>query len=178
MRTRERRGSGVRSGFTLVEMLVASVLVAIGVVGALTAFSVETRATAKAERLSTAVMLARQQIAQVALQGTAQSLTATSGAAGGLGATGSLGTSTGAASGTGGGGITGGSQEGDFSPDHPEYRWRQSIDATDYQYLYKVTVTVMWGSPQSPDEHTVTTYLIDQYSEQAAVQASSSGATQ
>ncbi len=56
-------------GFTLIEMLVATVLLAIGVTASLGAISAATNAEAEAHRIQTASMLARQKLADLAVQG-------------------------------------------------------------------------------------------------------------
>ncbi|HEV2472015.1 MAG TPA: type II secretion system protein, partial [Chthonomonadales bacterium] len=65
MSSRSRRPA--RSGFSLVEMVVASLLLAIAVAGALEAFSAATRAEDAGSRLQTAAMLANRRIAELEL---------------------------------------------------------------------------------------------------------------
>ncbi|HZO87604.1 MAG TPA: prepilin-type N-terminal cleavage/methylation domain-containing protein [Chthonomonadaceae bacterium] len=57
-----------KRGFTLIEMIVATLLLAIGVVGALTAISTATRASGMAEQIQTAALLARRRLTEVELQ--------------------------------------------------------------------------------------------------------------
>lgn len=59
-------------GFTLVEMIVATVVLGIGVVGTSTAFRAATKAAAAAKDLQTATLLAQQQIEQVEVNGQGQ----------------------------------------------------------------------------------------------------------
>jgi general secretion pathway protein I len=113
-------------GFTLIEMMVATILLAIGVVGALSAFSSATHATAVAEETHTAALLAQQQMTQIELQPDS---------------------------------LTGGDQQGDFGDSYPGFRWQQSIEPTEYQDLFKVTVTIQWGTPNSPHARAFTTYM-------------------
>lgn len=58
----------MRRGFTLIEMLVATILLAIGVTAALGAISAATNAEGKAHRIQTASMLARQKLSDIAIQ--------------------------------------------------------------------------------------------------------------
>ncbi len=57
-----------QAGFTLVEMIVATFLLAIGVVSAMVAFSSATRASAFASEVNTAALLAQRQMTQLELQ--------------------------------------------------------------------------------------------------------------
>jgi prepilin-type N-terminal cleavage/methylation domain-containing protein len=62
---RRRNGKKVsNSGFTLIEMVVASVVLAIGVVGTVGAFNAATKASTVASEQQTATMLAQKQIAE------------------------------------------------------------------------------------------------------------------
>jgi Tfp pilus assembly protein PilV len=56
-------------------------------------------------------------------------------------------------------GLSAGDQSGDFGSDYSEFSWRQSVQSTDDQYLFQVTLTVQWGDPNSPQKYVVTTYL-------------------
>lgn len=113
-------------GFTLVEMIVATLLLAIGVVGALAAFTSSTNASAVAEKIQTASLLAQRHLTETELQ--ADSLST-------------------------------GEQSGDFGEDYPGFRWRQRVESTDIQNLYRVTVAVQWGPEEAPRERAITTYL-------------------
>jgi general secretion pathway protein I len=120
-------------GFTLVEMIVATVLLAIGVVAALSAFSSATQATTAANQVQTASLLARRHLSETELQADS---------------------------------LTGGDQEGDFGDEFHGYHWRQSVEATDYPNLFKVTVTVQWGAAAQPHERAITTYLRNDQNQQ------------
>jgi Tfp pilus assembly protein PilV len=108
-------------------MIVATVVLAIGVIGTVGAFNAATKASAVASEQQTATMLAQKQIAEAEVQLE--------------------------------GNITGGESDGDFSPDYPGFRWKQSITSTDYTYLFQIAVTVSWG-PAPQKQKTVTTYLV------------------
>jgi len=128
MRTRRNRNKHAESGFTLIEMIVATVVLAIGVFACVGAFNAATRTSTIASEQQTATMLAQKQIAEaeVNLEGN----------------------------------ITGGDSDGDFGPDYPGYRWKQSITATDYTYAFQIAVTVSWG-PAPQRTRTVTSYLVN-----------------
>jgi hypothetical protein len=55
--------------------------------------------------------------------------------------------------------LSGGDQEGSFEDPYSNYHWKQSAEATDYQNLFKVTVTVTWGGGPTPNQRSVTTFL-------------------
>jgi general secretion pathway protein I len=63
-----RRTRNAQHGFTLVEMIVATLLLAIGVVGAMIALSSSVRANYAAERLQTAALLAQRKLTEIELQ--------------------------------------------------------------------------------------------------------------
>ena len=115
-----------KRGFTLIEMIVATTLLAVGVVAALAAFSSATRATAAAEQIHTAILLAREKMTEIELQPDT---------------------------------LTGGDQQGQFDDPYAVYRWQEHIETTEYQNLFKVTVTVQWGPQNAPKERAVVTYL-------------------
>ncbi len=116
-----------RRGFTLVEMIVATLLLAIGVAGSLAAFSAATRATTAADRNQTAMLLARQKLTEIELRPDT---------------------------------LTGGDQDGDFGSDYPDYHWQQSVETTDFQNLFQVTVTITWGMRTGvPHQVSLATYL-------------------
>lgn len=115
-----------RTGFTLIEMIVAAILLVVGVSGALGAIAASTRTAAYADQIQTAALLAQRQIAETATKPDS---------------------------------LSGGDQEGSFEDPYSNYHWKQSAEATDYQNLFKVTVTVTWGSGSTPNQRTVTTFL-------------------
>ncbi len=127
MSIRRSRNQVSRRGFTMIEMIVATVVLAVGVFGTVGAFNAATKSSALAAEQQTATMLAQKQIAEaeVQLQGN----------------------------------VTAGDSDGDFGTDYPGYHWKQSITATDYTYLFQMSVTVSWGAPPQR-ERTVTTYLV------------------
>jgi general secretion pathway protein I len=55
-------------GFTLMEMIIATVLLAIAIVGALSAISSSTRATEAGERVQTAAILAQRKLTELEIQ--------------------------------------------------------------------------------------------------------------
>lgn len=61
-----------RTGFTLIEMIVATLVLAIGIVGAASAFSAATKASALAADTQTASLLAQQQLEQTETQAAGQ----------------------------------------------------------------------------------------------------------
>ncbi|HLV80779.1 MAG TPA: prepilin-type N-terminal cleavage/methylation domain-containing protein [Chthonomonadaceae bacterium] len=63
-----RSGGWVRQGFTLVEMIVATVLLAVGVLGALAAFSSSTRAARIADQIQTAGLLGQRKLTEIETQ--------------------------------------------------------------------------------------------------------------
>jgi general secretion pathway protein I len=115
-----------RRGFTLIEMIVATLLLAIAVVGALAAFASATQSSSTSERLHTVALLAQRRLTEVELQSDT---------------------------------LSGGEQQGDFGEEFPEYRWRQVVEPTEYQNLYKVTLTVQWGPQTGPRERAFTTFI-------------------
>lgn len=68
---RTRRGN--QRGFTLIEMIVATVILALAIVGAISAIGSSTRATEASERMQTAAILAQSKLTELELQ--ASSLT-------------------------------------------------------------------------------------------------------
>ena len=126
MRAKTSPCNARRRGFTLVEMIVATILLAVGVFGALGAFSAALQATTASNRIHTAALLAQRRLTEIELQPDA---------------------------------IAGGDQQGDFGEEYPGFRWLESVEPTDYPDLFKITLRVQWGSPPTPHERMVTTYL-------------------
>ena len=113
-----------RAGFTLIEMIIAAILLVVGVAGALGAIGASTRTAAYADQIQTAALLAQRQMAETASQPSTLS--------------------------------AGGDQEGTFDDPYSNYHWKQSVESTDYPNLFKVTVTVTWGTGSHRE---LTTYL-------------------
>lgn len=107
-------------------MIVATALLAIGIVASMGAIGASTAAATSAGQLQTAALLGQGKLNEVERQ---------------------LDT------------LTGGDQQGDFGADSPGYRWQESVEATDYPNLFKVTVRVQWGAASSQKERAFTTYL-------------------
>lgn len=124
---RTHRAPGRHTGFTLIEMIIAAIVLVVGVAGALGAISASTRTGAYASQIQTAALLAQRQLAETASQPDTLS--------------------------------SGGDQEGSFDEPYSNYHWKQSVEATEYQNLFKVTVTVTWGSGPNPSQREVTTFL-------------------
>ena len=121
-----------RPGFTLVEMIVATFLLAIGVSAAMLALSTSSQASYRSERVQTAALLAQKQMTEIEIQAAQNNL-------------------------------TGGDQTGDFGNQYPEYKWKESVEGTNYPELFKVTLTVQWDlSHNPPHESVFTTYLTNQ----------------
>jgi prepilin-type N-terminal cleavage/methylation domain-containing protein len=116
----------MRRGFTLVEMVVATLVLAIGVAGAMSVIATATRASGVSERIQVSALLAQQRFSEIELDAS---------------------------------NLTGGDQQGDFGGLYPAYHWRQSVVATEYQNLFQVNLTIIWGTPGSTEERTFTTYL-------------------
>jgi general secretion pathway protein I len=134
-----------RRGFTLIEMIVATMLLALAVVGALVAYNSATQSASHSERLHTVSLLAQRRLTELELQSDS---------------------------------LTGGEQQGDFAPEYPEYRWQQVVEPTEYQNLYRVALTVRWGTPTTPRERTFVTYIRSDQNQgpQAATGATGTGA--
>ena len=119
-------GRRANAGFTLVEMIVATVLLAVGVAATLGAIHAAAQTTMAADGAQTSALLAQKQITQLELQPDQ---------------------------------ISGGDQQGEFGDEYPGYKWQQSVEATDYSNLFKVTLTVSWGSNNDQHKRDYITYL-------------------
>ncbi len=124
--TRHPRRNRNSAGFTLIEMIVAAILLVLGVTAAMTAIGASTRTSAHADQIQTASLLAQRQIAEAETQPDS---------------------------------LSGGDQEGQFDEPYAIYHWKQSVEATDFQNLFKVTVNISWGEPSRPYERSLTTFL-------------------
>ena len=116
----------VHRGFTLVEMVVATVLLVGGVVAALSAISIATQATGMSEKLQTAALIAQRRMTEIEIQPDT---------------------------------LASGDQQGAYEEEYPGYRWQQKVETTEYENLFRVTVTVQWGEPASPHSRSLVTYL-------------------
>jgi prepilin-type N-terminal cleavage/methylation domain-containing protein len=55
--------------------------------------------------------------------------------------------------------LSGGDQQGDFGSDYAGYRWQRTVEATDYPNLFKVVLTISWGSGPRTEQYEYTTFL-------------------
>jgi prepilin-type N-terminal cleavage/methylation domain-containing protein len=135
-----------RRGFTLVEVLVATAVLAIGISAGVRTLGAMTYSSAAAEDRATAVRLAAQRMALLELATTASS--------GG-------GTESIPASGAAGGEVSAtGNSEGTFE-NEPRFQWQQQVSAASEPGLLEVTVTVSWYEGIAERRYTVSTYLLD-----------------
>jgi len=130
MRMRCARGNHLSAhrgqrGFTLVEMIVAALLLAVGGVAALACMSAATRSLAAAQTITTAALLAQQKISEMEADPTQ---------------------------------LTSGDQQGDFSPDHPDYIWQATVEPTDLATVEKLTLTVQHKSAHGGRSVQIVTY--------------------
>jgi len=100
-------------GFTLIEMTVSVVLLAIGAVAALSCIASGTNAVAVSAEYTTATLLAGQKMAEARQQADS---------------------------------LTGGEQQGEFGEQYPGYSWVRSAEATEFDGLFKITLTISWRS--------------------------------
>ncbi|MGC8666734.1 MAG: type IV pilus modification PilV family protein [Chthonomonadales bacterium] len=122
---RRSAGGRHREGFTLVEMIVAALLLVLGGVAALTCISAATRSMAAAQTITTAALLAQQKISEMEADPTQ---------------------------------LMSGDQQGDFSPDHPDYTWQTTVEPTDLAAVEKVTLTVQHRSTRGGRSVQIVTY--------------------
>lgn len=129
MRHSNRRA---QAGFTLIEMIVATVVLSIGVIGSIAAFNLATKASRTASDLQIATLIAEQQLNNTAVQEAQQ------------------------------GSLSGGDSEGDSEdyPGFHWKQTVDSTDYTTTYYLYQVSVTVTWGGAR-PQSRTISTYMVN-----------------
>jgi hypothetical protein len=129
-------------------MIVATVVLAIGVMGAIAAFNIATKASRKASDLQTATMIAEQQLNNTAVE---QALQGT---------------------------LTGGDSEGDSEdyPGFHWKQTVDSTDYTTTYYLYQVTVTVTWGGTRQ-ESRTISTYMVSNQNAQNGTNTTTTGGT-
>jgi prepilin-type N-terminal cleavage/methylation domain-containing protein len=103
------------SGFTLLEVLVALVVLAVALVGLLGLYNRSLALTIRAQRLSTATLLAQEMLTRTQLEGLAANR------------------------------VTSGDFSDLHPGQYPEFRWRRTIRATPLQDLWELRVGVSWG---------------------------------
>lgn len=148
-----RRSNG---GFTLVEVMVAIVILAVGITGAMQAVGASSRASAQARDTAIAASLARQVLNEMKASSDATALTSdtTSGTTTGT-------TTGGTTTGTTGQELTTGTQSGDFGADYPGYRWESDVeDSADISGLLQITVSVFWPNGTRENRLVLTTYYL------------------
>ena len=135
MRSRNRREArgAQRPGFTLVEVLVAVAVLAIGISAGVRAMGAMARASAAAADRETAVRLAGERLAVL---------------------------EAGVEAGTAGQNASPGDAEGVFDTE-PRFRWQQRVAAASEPGLLETTVTVTWQDGGVERHYAVTTYLLD-----------------
>jgi type II secretion system protein I len=129
-----RRGhpSARDSGFTLIEMMVAVVLLAVGITAMMRAVNSSTMASAQARDQVLAATLAQQVMNELIQNGVEN------------------------------GGVTEGSDSGDFGTEYPGYHYETTVEQSpDVTGLDQITVTVLWpsGGPQERHYDLATLYL-------------------
>ena len=55
--------------------------------------------------------------------------------------------------------LSGGDQQGDFGTAYVGYKWQRTVEATDYPQLFKITLTVIWGSGARAEQYVYTTFM-------------------
>lgn len=130
MRSARRSASGLSAGFTLMEMVVAAMLLAISIAAAAMAIARSTQATTIAEETHMAALLAQRRLSQIELDQNA---------------------------------LSAREEDGDFGADYPGCRYHENIEATDFPYLFRVTVTVLVSGRRL----VFSTYLRNSQQEQA-----------
>lgn len=110
--TIRRPAAGRHRGFTVIEMIVAMLLLGIGVTGAVMAISGTSGSSAVSRDLTVLSLLAQRRLAEAEAEAAYL------------------------------GQWTEGVDEGDFGEDYPDYRWEQEVAATDTTDLLQITVVV------------------------------------
>lgn len=151
MRTRNLRSR--KRAFTLIEMVVATFVLVIGMIAIMAAYSSVTRTSGRAQVLQTMATLAQRKISELEQDTTA---------------------------------ISGGDTQGQFDEEeYATYAWRQNIETTEFQGLFKITLIITWGTNTSEEAREFVTYIrTDQdrtdaqiREEQAAQNPSATGAS-
>ena len=120
-----------RGGFTLIEMIVATILLAIGVLASVGVIDGSEHAAATAHDLEIASYLASEKMSDAAIQASE-------------------------------GQINTDQQQGNFSPEHPNFHWQESVQQGQFTNLYLVKIVVQWGNPASPHSTEITSDLVNQ----------------
>ncbi|MCC6442563.1 MAG: prepilin-type N-terminal cleavage/methylation domain-containing protein [Armatimonadetes bacterium] len=119
-----------QQGFTLIEMIVATMLLVLGAVAALACYSTGLRATRAAEDYTMARLLAQQKLSELEAADPARLLQA------------------------------GAAQQGVFGPQAPDFRWQARILKTDIPRLYRAQLTLFWGEPGRERRAEFETFLL------------------
>ena len=82
--------------------------------------------------------------------------------------------------------LSGGDQQGDFGTSYVGYSWQRTVEATDYPNLFKITLSISWGSGSHAQQYDYATFMrTDQNTtdkqirdqQQSSSQSGSGGAT-
>ena len=104
-----------KNGFTLLEVLVAMVVLAVALVSLLGLYNRSLLLTIQAQRLSTATLLAQEMLTRTQLEGTAAAR------------------------------LTSGNFSTWHPGQYPEFRWQRTIRSTPFPGLWEIHVGVSWG---------------------------------
>ncbi|HWP35647.1 MAG TPA: type II secretion system minor pseudopilin GspI [Thermodesulfobacteriota bacterium] len=119
-----------RAGFTLLEVLVALVVLAVALTALLEAQTLAVRLRSQAQELTLATFLLQDRMTQVLLGPLPEP----------------------------------GTQEGDFGPDYPGYRWEVTVSDTGFATtprVREVRVRVLWGSGRRPEALELTGFVAE-----------------
>jgi general secretion pathway protein I len=111
--------SGLASGFTLLEVLVAMAILAVALVSLLGLHNRNLILTMHADRLNTATLLAREMLTRTQLEGQHASQ------------------------------VTQGDFEELYPGRYPEFRWYRTVQTTPIENLWEIQVGVAWGERTS-----------------------------